>query len=358
MSKEVQQQTRNWPCIALALVPFVASVWFTGQPAPSAVHGQRKSASLVFDQYMANYLHPVSGPLIEVPFAYRNVSDKEVRIQSLTPSCGCLQPTIESMTIPPGTYGRLMMPIQTANEAAGPHEYLVKVLYEDGEPHEVDLALKIVLAEKQVEVSPRAMWFYQSGTKATIQRVTITDHRPQTKPFKITRITCSSDLWTVEKTSDLQHSSHKRVVQLNVKLRPDVPPGTHRAIINVETDDPRFPRHQIRVGLQSMATDEGMAMKAEPDTVVLQPTPGGTMEASTVVRTADGKLARIKSVQTSSEFVTATYETNANDEAVIKVSASLPPTEAERTQRAVVTVTTEGDETPLTIPVLIRPDQN
>ncbi len=373
MSQQQQQDSaRTWPCLALALVPFAASCWFNGTPDASPVTGERPSAPLVFDQYLINYgERPITPRLMNVagtdpddpkapkvmgmavPFNYRNVSDQEIRIQSLTPSCGCLRPQIDSKTIAPGEYGRLLMPIRTANEAAGPHEYLVKVLYEDGRPHEVDLALKVVLPEKKVEVTPKAMWFYQSGGEPTPMQVTITDHRA--KSFNIKSIVCSSDLWTVEKSSDLRLSDSERVVKLNVQMKGDIPPGKHRGIINIETDDKNYPLIQIPLGGQGIESPDtaGLAMKVEPSTIVLQQTPAGKLEATTSLTGPNGSLAKIESITTSPKFIKATYETNASNQTILKVSADFLTEAQTKTQRAIVTVKTEGRDAPLTIPVVI-----
>lgn len=367
-----QTTASNWLCIALALVPFGLSCWFNGSHAASPVIGERATPSLVFDQYMINYgEHPVTPiPLpvagtdpddpkaakvmgFAVPFMYRNVSDQEVRIQSLTPSCGCLRPQIDSMTIAPGEYGRLLMPIRTANEAAGPHEYLVKVLYEDGQPHEIDLTTKLVLPDKKIEVSPKAMWFYQSGTEVTPMQLTVTDRRAES--FQINNISCSSDFWTVKQVSDRLGADSERIITLNVTLAANIPAGRHRGIINIETDDPMYPRIQVPIGCQGLAADDEIAMTVEPTTVVLQPTPTGTLQATTVITAPGSQPVKVQSITTSPEFVDATHETNDNNQTVITVSANLKTKDQSKTQRAIVTIRIEASEAPLTIPVIIPP---
>ena len=350
------ESAKRWPCVALAMVPFVSSMWFNQEPEAAPVGGERASASLVFDEYLMNFgPRPIAArPLIEIPFRYRNVSDQTVRIKSLTPSCGCMQPRMESMEIAPGSMGHLLMPIRIANEKPGPHEYLVKVMYEDSDLHEVDLALKVVLPEKEVLVEPRAMWFFQSGEKETTQTVEITDYRPQS--FKVQDIRCSSDLWQVEQKSDVTNLEGNRVLTLSVTLKGNAPANRQRGLIVVYTDDKRHPAIQIPVGCQSMqsAKTDGLVYVSDPDTIVLKPTPDGTLEASAIVRTKGGGATDVESVTATPNFVSATLQTTPENRTVVKVSAELSDEQRTQVQRAVITVKPRTkDSSPLTIPIVI-----
>lgn len=350
------ESKKRWPCIALAMVPFVSSMWFNQEPEAAPIRGERASQSLVFDEYLLNFgPRPIAArPMIEIPFRYRNVSDQTIHIKSLTPSCNCMQPRMDSMEIAPGTIGQLVMPIQLTNEKPGPHEYLVKVMYEDTDLHEVDLGLKVVLPEKEVMVQPRAMWFFQSGEKETTQIVTITDSRE--KSFQVQDIRCSSKLWTVEEKTDVTDLEGNRTLTLAVTLKADAPTGRQRGIIVVYTDDKRYPAIQIPVGCQSLdsARSEGLAYVSDPETVVLKPTTEGALEATAIVRTKGGASTDVESVTAMPAFVQASLETTPDNRTIIKVSADLTEEQRTSVQRAVVTVKprTEGSS-PLTIPVVI-----
>lgn len=345
---------RAWYSV-IALIPFCVSLCFTSAPQAAAVSGERESGGLVFDRYMVNLGHrPIAyRPVLEVPFRYRNVTDQPVRIQSLTPSCGCLRPAIDTMEIAPGATGQLMMPVRLANEAPGPHEYLVKVLYDDTRPREVDLALKVVLPEKEIVVQPRAMWFYQSGSQTTTQTVTITDHRDT--DFEVLNMQCSSKLWSVKQISDRRALSGERKLKLEVTLHPGVPPGKHRGLIVLNTSDVRYPQIQIPLGCQNTQTvTEGLTVLAEPETLVLQPTPAGQVSASTVLTGSDGRPAVVRSVRVLPDSIRAEVRTNEKHETVLQLSGTVPASGSTGNTKAVVTVETENTESPLTIPVVIR----
>ena len=353
------QPKNNWSLLAFALVPFAASCCFYSAPTAAAVTGKRAIAPLVFDRYLVDYGpmpvqamvnpdKPDEPPTITVPYYYRNTSTQPIEIKSLTPSCGCLQPRVGSMTVEPGGYGRLIMPVAIANEPAGPKEYLVKVIYQDEKIHEVDLALKMVLPEKQIEVTPRALWFYQSGTKPTTEYVTITDLRADS--LEIESVECSSDFWTVEKKVDITNEFGHRIVKLAVTLKSDIPPGKHRGIINVLTNDPRNRRIQIAIGGQSMQADVPVVLKAEPGQLRLMPTPTGEFEAITTVSNPDGTPAEVEIVASSSpDIVQATLETDENNQSILRVSAPATPID----HRAVLTVRKVESEETITIPVLV-----
>lgn len=343
---------RSWPVALLAMVPFLAGWCFHSRPEAAPVKGDRATASLVFDQYLVDYgPSPIMPrPIVEVPFYCRNVSDREIKITNLMPSCGCLQPKIDHETIPPGGVARLVMPVVTANEQPGPQEYVVKVSYLDDSVREVDLGLKLVLPEKQVEVTPRAMWFYQSGDKPTTQYVTIRDHR--LRSFNVRSIDCSSDLWTVEKRSDLRDEHGQRLLRIAVTLNPGAPTGKHRAVIDVLTDDPAHARIQIPIGCQRTdGAGPATGMEFQAGTLRLKPTPTGGLTAIANLVNRDGTPATVANIDNSSpDVVQATVETNAKNQTILRVSAEQP---TETDHRAVISVRTEQSENVMTIPVIV-----
>ena len=291
-------------------------------------------------------------PMIEVPFRYRNTSDKTIRINSLTPSCGCLSPKIESMVIAPGQSGRLVMPVNTINETAGPHEYLVKVQYTDDEPHDIDLALKVVLPPKEV-IAPRALLFYQSGNQPTTQTVTITDYRP--KAFKVKKISCNSEFFTVKQVSHTETISGFTELKLEVTLKGDGPTSNHRALLLVETDDPRYPILQTKLLCRSLTQPKSQPMAVVPntETIVLQPTGNGQLAATRPMPAATGKASNILSISAAPEFVSATVDQDQSGQTIIRVSATLSDDQRTTRQSGLLTVRTKDSNQPVTIPVVI-----
>jgi len=353
MSATLTQPSRfQWPILGLALVPMVVAGWFNSASEPAPMHGEREAASLVFDEYLANYgPRPVRlTPTITVPFFYRNTSDQAISINAIRTSCGCMKPQMDSMKIEPGQAGRLVVPINTINEQAGPHEYLVKLEYTDTKQREVDLAIKMTLPRKEVLIEPRQMLFYQSGNQPTTQTVTITDYRP--KAFKVKSIVSNSKVWTVHKKSHVETIDGTTDLVLDVTLDGSVPPGTHRGAITIATDDPAYPFLSVQLVGQTFGNPTAPIAAIKPSRhLVLKPTTRGELAASTPF-TAAG-VGDVLSVSTAPEFLNATVDTDASGQAIVRVSASVDP--AQRTTRVNgrVTIRTKSSEHPTTIPVVI-----
>ena len=110
------------------------------------------------------------------------------------------------------------------------------------------------------------MWFFQSGARPTSQSVKITDFR--TQRFEVLSIECTSELFSVRQTSDKPRLDGGREITLEVSTTGEIPPGRHRGIVVVETDDPRYPYIRIPVGCQPMddqPATESAAPEPEPE---------------------------------------------------------------------------------------------
>ncbi len=353
MSATIAQRPRfQWPILGLALVPMVAAGWFNSASEPAPIRGERETASLVFDEYLANYgPRPVRPtPTITVPFFYRNTGHKTISINAIRTSCGCMKPQMDSMKIEPGQAGRLVVPINTINEQPGPHEYLVKLEYSDTARREVDLAVKMTLPRKEVMIQPRQLLFYQSGTQATNQTVTITDYRQQT--FKVKSIVCSNKLWTVQQKSHLETVNGTTELVLDVALNGDVSAGTHRGTITIATDDPAYPFLSVQLVGQTFGNPSAPIAAVPPSQrLVLKPTPLGELAATAPFTT--GNVGDVLSVSTTPEFMNATLDTDANGQAILRVSASIDPSQRTTRVNGRVTIRTKLSEQPTTIPVVI-----
>ena len=353
MSGTVQPSSRfQWPVLGLALLPMMAAGWFNTAPAPSVMSGERESAPLVFDEYLANYgprpIHPT--PSISVPFFYRNTGDQTISIDAIRTSCGCLKPQMDSMKIEPGQAGRLVVPVNTTNEQPGPHEYLVKLEYSDTKKREVDLAIKMTLPRREVVIQPRQMLFYQSGNQRTTQTVTITDHRA--RPFAVKAITCSSNLWKMSQKSHHQTGDGKTDLVLDVTLDGSVPPGTHRGTITIATTDPAYPFLTVELIGQSFGKPtEPMATLKPTQRLVLQPTPEGELAGTT--KFTAGSVGDVISVSATPEFVNATIDKDESGQPIVRVSATIDPSERQSRVNGRVTIRTKSSQQPTTIPVVI-----
>ncbi|MEX1097559.1 MAG: DUF1573 domain-containing protein [Planctomycetales bacterium] len=237
------------PWIAAA-IPFAAALLAHAvgpQPQPPA-DGPRKPA-LVVDQYLVNLGEARDDRFIVGRFGFRNGGEQPVEITALEPSCGCLQPQLLQRTYAPGEAGRFFLRVQAANEAPGPHEYFVEMKYTDPVPQSVRLTLKVVLPEQKVVLQPKSLMFYQLGTSETSQEIVVTDYRGRSlQPIDVE--SSSPDLARVEIAGvDEDDEGHRRI-RLRVTAAARVPPGIHRAVISLRTEDPEHSLLQVPVVLQ------------------------------------------------------------------------------------------------------------
>ena len=261
--------------VILLLSPcFASAVFAMRDSAARALKLSEDRPALVFGAYMIPAdREPIRDePIVSRDFDFLNKGRETVRITDLAPDCACLSPTISSREIPPGDFGRITLPIRTANEPAGLNEYLLTVKYEDPKPRQVTLTLKMNLPEKQLVIQPRVLMVMGKVTGEHPYLVTISDYRPGSirTPMKITGVATSSSLFTAEtagsSTSDgVSHSA------VSVTFNEPIPAGQHKGVILVSTDDPLFPTLQIPVvvGDQKRPADEPVSISPDAARVVI-----------------------------------------------------------------------------------------
>src|SRR5262245_52033640 len=136
-------------------------------------------------------------------FTFVNNGPETVQLIDAKPSCGCLRPSVTKQTYQPGEEGRLKLEVNTLNQAAGPHNWTVRLQYRVGQStFEVPLQLSAKLITK-VLAQPAAMVVI--ADKAANHEITLTDLRAQ--PLPITEITASSPK-LVPRLSEQYRDSH------------------------------------------------------------------------------------------------------------------------------------------------------
>lgn len=237
--------------LALLLIPLGLSAAFAQRDSsdpPLTVHADRPA--LVFSNYLAaSGSEPIDdAPIVTEVFQFLNKSDRDVRITDIEPSCGCLSPQITSREIAPGQAGQITLPIRTANESPGPHEYLVVVKYEDPEPRQVTLTWKVVLPEKQVRIEPRVLIVLGTVKADQSYAVTVSDFRtqPPGSRMRITGVRTSSPKFTAVVADETMDGVTPQT-RIEVCFQPPFPAGRHRGMILLETDDDTFPILEVPV---------------------------------------------------------------------------------------------------------------
>lgn len=240
-----------------ALLPFLLSLVFHAiGPAAAETAGGPDRPALTFNQYLVNFGDRPVEPqrFVFARFGFKNNSDRTALITELKPSCGCLNPRLDKRTYQPGQTGEFFLRVQTANEQPGPKEYFLKLLYEDPQPREATLTLKVVLPERKVVIQPKALMFYQLGTEPTIQTITVTDYR--TRPLHVIGVESSSELVTAELGTVDRDDAGNRRLRVSVTVAGQVPPGRHRALVTILTGDPIYGKLQVPLLVQGPSSEQ------------------------------------------------------------------------------------------------------
>ncbi|MGZ0162775.1 MAG: DUF1573 domain-containing protein [Planctomycetales bacterium] len=237
---------RQFLPLFVAMLPVVFGLGFQAAgPRPQTMEVGKARPPLAFHQYMVN--------LGDVPvqrshganFSFTNRGEETIQLRRLETSCGCLTQQFEQDIISPGENGRFKLWIQTASQSPGSKQYTCQAIYGPVDKPDVeykaDLVFRITLPEQSVVVTPKAMIFHQPNSQITERPVDVTDLR--FKRLRVLEATTQSKLLnvTVLPSSDLTSKEREEGVvgRLNVAVGA-VPPGTHQAVIVINTDDKEF----------------------------------------------------------------------------------------------------------------------
>lgn len=234
---------------AVAILPFVTAVGVHvfGQSRAQSVEPIDRPA-LAFDQYMVNLREVPPQPVVGARFGFANRGSRPITITGLQPSCGCLTPRLAKRTWQPGESGELLLPVETAGQKPGPNEYTLTVKYDDPEPREAELVLKVTLPADQVLVRPRALIFYFLGSGSLDREIVVTDLRK--RPLSLTAVRSTLEFVSTELLPPPVDRAEANVRRVKVTLSGEIPAGRHQGLIVLTTDDPAYPRLQVPVLVQ------------------------------------------------------------------------------------------------------------
>jgi len=355
---------RVWKSVAMLAVPCLVSAIFTMRDsAAPALTLQKDRPALVFQSYMVHEgPDPVAPqPLLTPYFTFKNKGTEPVTIRELTPACSsCVVPEVTAREIPPGGEGRVMFSIRTRNQAAGPHDYLVTVKYEDPKPREVLLTYKVVLPEKLIEIEPRVLMVMGRISSADRDIITIGDHRADRaeSPMKIQSVASSSSLFTAQSAG---HSTVDGISRdaIEVTYADSIPVGQHRGVITVLTDDEMYPAIQVPVilGDRKRPADESVSMIPEAGRVVVDASDPAKSTGTTITFTVPAKwtVTHVETFPSQLLGAIAKSEAVAPDRTHVTVQLSLTELPAKGIEQAIVTLhANDGDEAEMvTVPVTL-----
>lgn len=228
----------------VALAPFWSALFLQAHPRPACATAQAPPRpALAFDQYLVNLREIEPQPYALAHFRFTNRGTRPAVVRELKPSCGCLKPRLDKREYAPGESGAFFLRVQTANEQPGPKEYFLDLRYDDPEPREVRLTFQVVLPQERVAVRPKALVFYQFGDQPTRQELTVADCRSRT--LSVTAVESSSPLVAGFISEADVDPDGTRIQRISVEVAGDVPPGRHRALVTIHTDDATYPRLEV-----------------------------------------------------------------------------------------------------------------
>lgn len=233
----------------LACLPVALSVVVHGAatPAPLSISAVSRPA-LAFNQYQVDLGAIQAMPEVRATFVFRNRGSQPVEIQEVSPSCGCLMPRLTKKRYEPGESDGLVVRVQPANEKPGAQEYFVDLKYTDPEPRSVRLTFKLVIPEKQLLVSPKALIFFQFSNQETTQELLVTNARGTS--LRILDAVTNSSYVTVRVGEQRQARDGAPQQVIHVTAAGNVPDGRHHGLITVKTDDPDQPELRVPVMVQ------------------------------------------------------------------------------------------------------------
>lgn len=348
-----------WVGACLPLLLAMAVHWMG--PEAQAAPESRQLPSLAFSQYLVDEGAPPVRPVYTANFYFHNTSEKVVTIKELRPSCGCLNPKLEKKEYQPGEEGHFSIRVDPTKEKPGPREYFVDVVYEDPQPQEIRVTYKLVLPQKSVEITPKALVFYQLSNQETVQDVKISDYR--SRHFKILSMESTSPLVRAMLVNEQEDDAGNKHHELQVIVNGKVPEGTSRAIINIQTDDPQFNRLQIPIivsGPKPKVSKDDLPLKLDPPSLYLKAEADGTANTSlrfydfqpTPAELSDVRLTSLEGTVELGESKTSSLGPLVK-EREINISLQMP--DNVREQKGILVIETDSKLQPrLEVPIVIE----
>jgi hypothetical protein len=231
-----------WPTICWLPVALSLAV-HTGWPSTPQVMASRPRPALAFDQYLIDY-----GPVdpqgeLQARFVFRNTGTEPVRLTSVEPSCGCLDPFWPREPVAPNEPEMIVLRMQPAGELPGRKEYYALVRYHDGVDRETRLTFRLELPSEHLSVRPRAVMMYLNSDRSVEQTVWVTDNREL--PADVLGVESSNPLVSVSVGTPRTSDEGARETPVLLQVVEGVPTGEHRGVVTVETSDPLSPRLRV-----------------------------------------------------------------------------------------------------------------
>jgi hypothetical protein len=246
-------------------------------------------------------------------FTFVNDGPEPVELIDARPSCGCLRPTVSKRVYKPGEEGRLKLEVNTLNQAAGPHNWTVRLQYKSGEAnYEVGLQLSAKIIT-EVLVQPAAMVVI--ADKATSHEITLTDLRRQ--PLAITDVTASSPKLVPQLSEQYRDIQGHWFRKISLQVAEDYPDGRHDEVVEIHSSDPSYPSLRVPVTIVRRSQQH---LTLTPSQVTIS-APAGQPFPSRIVllRSNDDKAVVIGQIESDDPAISCQWATGPNNLATLKI---------------------------------------
>jgi hypothetical protein len=200
-------------------------------------------ADLHFTEPMANAGLVYAGAPLSHEFTFENEGPETVSIMEARASCGCLKPRLARDVYRPGDKGGVLLEVNTLSQAPGQQTWVAALIYRTGnKSREMPLRLSARLV-REVTVQPAALVAFADHLDH--HDVVLTDIRP--KSLEVLDVRASSVQLHVRVGKPSRDGSGRTSYKISLAVADDYPDGRHEEILDIYTDDPRYPDLRVPV---------------------------------------------------------------------------------------------------------------
>ncbi|MEZ6060598.1 MAG: DUF1573 domain-containing protein [Planctomycetaceae bacterium] len=340
----------------LGLLPCLASLVFaTTDTKLSPLTDTKRRPGLQFERHLD--FHDVRTrdlvPQLVSEFYFRNTGSETVRFGEIQRSCGCMSPALSSDSVAPGETGVLRVPIATAQQSPGKHDYLLTVNYTDPEPQQVVLCVKAVFPDQMVVLRPRALFLSQSSNSPIRHAFSIDDFRPD--PLKVVGVKSGSSLVKAEAGSRENLPDGGASTEIDVEIPGDFPPGRHVFPVEVVTDDAEFPLLTMPVWVTGPARPADQDVSVKPQYAVLVANrPGGEPEFVSVDIPSSWEVSHVEAWPEELDVRYDSQPASGSQRHHLLLQIRLPETPKMRHLDGVITIHANESHDLVTVPVKLQ----
>lgn len=271
-------------------------------------------ADLRFAQPAADAGEVRSGTPLVHAFGFTNPGPDPVEILEVQGSCGCLHPTAEPRTVPPGGEGKVRLEVHTLGQAAGPHTWRTRLRYRSGAAeYEMTLLLSARLVT-EVTVQPASLTVFADG--AVGHELLLTDLRP--RPLGIAAVRATSPLLRPRVADEYRDGLGHLVRRIRLDVADDYPEGRHDEALDILTDDPAYQDLRVPVTVVKRARQR---CTARPGAVTLKAVPGqAVLSRIVLLQDANDEAVEIERVTADEPALGCQWARGPNRQATIRVT--------------------------------------